>query len=248
MIEVRVEPGDTLNWMQRLSDQAPFAVSVGLNRTAEDGLAALRGAMRSGFILRDERFDLPPQQVPAAFRATKDKLYTEVRLGYSDGPSSIGGRRERIFAKFEEGKPKTADPSYPIAIPTKALRPEITALVPRKLYPRNLVGRFNVLGEFQGLARTANVKNVFRKTAGGTNVYRRQVGRYFVLGGPGDRYWGVYERTGSGEDDIRRLWTLKTRIPIPLRSVVYEPAQRAIEARWIENMEGAWDLAVRTAK
>src|ERR1051326_2517747 len=140
MIEIDVRADEFLSLMERFSAQAPFVQSVALNRTSEEGLAVLRQGMKERFILRAEAFDLPPQQLPAAFRATASRLWATVRLGYSDGPASIGGRREAIFGKFEEGGTKRGpDPNFPIAIPTKALRSDPRALVPRQLYPRYLL-------------------------------------------------------------------------------------------------------------
>jgi hypothetical protein len=242
MIEIDVRADEFLSLMERFSAQAPFVQSVALNRTSEEGLAVLRQGMKERFILRAEAFDLPPQQLPAAFRATASRLWATVRLGYSDGPASIGGRREAIFGKFEEGGTKRGpDPNFPIAIPTKALRSDPRALVPRQLYPRYLLGSFTVLGRFAGLKQG---KAKHTRLGRGRSLFS-----YFQLtpvNRPGldPRAAGIYERVGPGPHDVRRIWMYRTQIPIPRLLELFASVKQVVDARFGPNLLGALDLVL----
>lgn len=251
MLDLDLRADEVIAFFDRYQRHFPFAGSVALNRTVEEALAAERRNISARFIVRRPGFVLPPQQLPATWRATKDRLWAKMDIADDDGgKAGIGARRKAILAKFEEGGRKTArDPNLPIAIPTKVLRPAPTNLVPQRLYPRNLVGRFDTLGGFRGLARTARSRASFRKGKGETTqVWRRQVGRYFVLGALGERGFGIYERTGPGRQDVRRLWIFRQAIPIPARLAFEATARQVIEERFHPNMEGAFELALRTAR
>jgi hypothetical protein len=133
-ISIRIDMTDTEQRLRALGRQLPYAAMVAINRTVEDALAAVSRKMRSDFTIRVPGFDLPPQQLPTSVRATKDRQHAQVRLGYEDttGAASIGARREQIFKKHEDGTLKVAkDASFPIAIPTTAIRSSFAALVPR---------------------------------------------------------------------------------------------------------------------
>lgn len=253
-LSIRVDARDVVSALDAFSHQAPFAQSVALNRTAEEGLAVMRHRMREQFIVRVPDFDLPPQQIPGAFRAKKDRLWTEVRLGYSDGPDSIGGRRERIFSRFEEGGVKAgtegrvAGISSPAAIPTKEIRPSPTSLVPRALYPVNLRlrARLDASGKFLAAKERGAQRNQIIKRGA---LKLKQADRTFELDpsvqrGISPRAWGVWERIGPERGDIRLIWAYRATVPIPKRLGLGDSIQALVDARYADNLWGAFEMAL----
>lgn len=244
MLEIRVDSAEVQTYLQGLRDRGPEALALGINRTVEEGLAEVRTRMRRAFTIREHRL-LPPHKLPRAWQATPRRLWAPMQLGDDEG---LGLRRRQVYGKFEEGGPQTAkDPAgAPFAAPTEHIRPSPEAVIPRSKYPRNLVGRFDQEGGFKGLARTANTKVRLKKLKGGEiGVYRKQVGRYFVLGRPGDRFYGVYERTGPGRSDVRLLWHLFTHRRIPVLLGWEAAAKTIAESRFHVNLRGAWEALAK---
>lgn len=236
--EVVIDASEVLSFMERLSGFAPRAQEVAINRTVEEILAGARKLAKDNLTVRAANFILPPVQLPRHWRADarKNRLEAMAAWGDYDGRNSIGARRSIILSKFDRGGTKTASATNnPIAIPTKALRSSPSTLIPRKMYPRNLVGTFDKEGGFTGLGRSARFR-VSRRP--------RQVGRYFVLGGPNQSGWGLFERTGPGDRDIRKLWTFKQSIPIPRRLPFLDMAEQIVDERFTINMMGAIELAL----
>lgn len=254
---IRVDDSQLQVVLLQLSKSGEQTASLALNRTAEDVLADQRPKIKAAFTVRNERFFMPPQSVPLAHRAKPGRLYVSVGLAFDDGPGSLGGKKQRILDKHGAAQTVSAkDPLFPFFMPTPSLRPSVTELVPRSKYPRNLVGRFNTDGKFTGLGRTARIRPTRRRvkrrglmaTLEGAGVvgkvYKtnsKQVGRYFVLGQPSKRYYGVYERTGSGKQDLRMLWWFRPTIALKKRIDFEADASRVIAARWQVNYTGAFD-------
>lgn len=248
--EFTVDATEALSFLERFGKQGRYAQAVAINRTVEEAMAEGRAMILRTMTVRAPRFILPPIQLPRTARADakRDRLYAAIQLGYDDGGrQSIGARRSFMLSKFETGGRKVMrDSNYPVAIPTKELRSSASVLVPRKLYPRNILGSFDQFGQLAGLGRQARTK-LGRKRKDGTRS-TKQVGRYFMLGGPTSKFWGAYERTGPKSTDVKRLWTFKTSVPVPKRLDYYATAQRIVNDRFWPNLEGALELALRTAK
>lgn len=237
MIEATVDPKEVVGFLGQLKSEFPWACSVAINRTVELGLQATRESMQRSMTIRVPAF-LPPQQLPTAWRATKDKLQAELRVGYGETPQSIGTRAANIFSKFEEGGIK--QPSGSVYIPTKALRPNKADLVPRALYPRNLIGDFDSSGNLVGFKRGK---------ARGTKMGRgaRSIYSYFVLdpatqAGVSGRSWGIWERTGPGRGDIRMVWAFRRSVPIPASLRFYETGLSVVDAVFDSEFSKAWDF------
>lgn len=255
-IDARVE--GLAQAMQAIEDvhqkHAPYAASISINRTLEEGLSKTREEMQRSFIVRVPGFVLPPVQLPRVARATKKNLTAQAALGYGDiSQDSIGDRRERIFRKFQTGGMKVAeDPSFPIAIPTKALRPSPTTLIPRAMYPTNL--RLAPRREASGATLPALRRGKVR-TLGGEAIGKRArkeqglmgIGGTFVLYGPDGRPIGIFQRTGSGVRDVRMIWAYARSIRIPARLPFFSIMERIIQDRLVVNFDGAMAMAIRTS-
>lgn len=234
---------------------APFAASVAINRTLEEGMAATADLMRRVMTVRVAGFVLPPVQLPRIARATKKNLTAQAAFGYADiTADSIGARRERIFRKFQEGGIKSAeDPDFPIAIPTRALRPSATTLVPRAMYPVNL--RLAPRREASGNTLPALRRGKVRTLGGeviGQRARKQQglmgIGGTFVMRGVDGRPIGIFQRTGSGVRDVRMIWKYHARIRIPALLPFFQLMEQIVHSRLVTNFEGAMAMAVRTSR
>jgi hypothetical protein len=238
-----------------IQQQVPYAMMVAINRTAEEVLAEARREIRSGFIVRSPKFDLPPTQLPRTWRATKTRPIATVDLGDDDGgKAGIGSRRRQIFSKFELGGTKHAiDSDFPIAIPTRAIRPSPSQLVPKALYPVNL--RLTPRTQADGSILPALRRGKVRTLSGAaiSNRARRQqqlvgVGGTFVIYDASGKPIGVFQRTGPGHRNIRLIWAYRQSIHIPKLMDFAARGSAIISERFGPNFDGALALAVATAR
>jgi hypothetical protein len=258
-MQLKVEV-DGFDAVQRAFDEVPkqarFASSIAINRTLEEALEAGRQEIKGTMTVRVPDFILPPTQLPNHARAKPTKLEGVASFGYADVfPSSIGARRETILRKFEYGGTKDApDPQFPIALPTKALRPSPSVVVPRAMYPVNLrlVPRRTAdnqeLGALRrGKVRTLSGGNVRSKKHRGELQLEGIGGTFGVMDESGRLQW-VFQRTGRGSRDIRLIWAFRQSIRIPKLLHFTDLAGRIIDDRFLVNFNGAWALALGTAK
>ena len=229
---IHVDAAATQGWLEQLfTDQLPFATSVAINRTAKAVQAAIQAHMQQTFTIR-RPWVLQGITIPRF----SDKTDTPIAVSIEIDP------KRAFLGKFEAGGVKTGSPTLPIAIPSTALRPDLSAVPPLALYPKNLglVARRGVVGiraphshltkrgvlQTQGKARTF----VLDQTMIGVSVA------------------GVYQRTGPGKHDIRLLWSYKDRIPIPAVLRFAATAEETVRAEWPAIYQEAFAMAVRTAK
>lgn len=228
----------------QLSDTWKQAAATAINLTVDDVLAAQRAKMQQVFHIRVPAFDLPPQQLPASWRATPSRLWARVALGSDDGPTSIGGKRVSIFSKYGVAQTKTGSLTQPIAIPTEALRPSIGDLVPIAMYPKNLrlAQRMQPDGSLLGIKALGTQR---KQTITRGSLKLRQQDRTFILPNSfGTRAWGIWERIGPGHADIRKIWNYADSIPIPKRLSFEDDARAMIAERYPINWDGAFERSL----
>jgi hypothetical protein len=249
---VRGEEGVMEMLAQKLSPTVRIAAASGMNRTAEEVLGHQSNRIQREMTVRVPGFVLPPTKLPGVWKATPDKLHVLIALGDQRSFSNrshadIGGRRARMLSKFGAAQQKVAkDPKdWPIAIPTPSLNGDGTMRIPKRMYPRNLVGKFNGDGGFTGLGRKARMVNRKGKRKGQTVIRQRQVGRYFVIGNVNwAKGWGLYQRTGEKRDDIVMIWKFKKSVPIPKLLDFEADASRIINERAARDFANAFEQAV----
>lgn len=251
---VTIDLPDIDRLIARLTDiekkRIPFAISKALNLTA----MGFRGAMRTGisrrFVVRVPRFILGREDGRYAERTglvqvmkgdessyKKSRYMAKVSVGTDD----LGGKRAGRFIlnKFEGGGHRAStDPEHPIAIPTKALRPSFSDKVPKAMYPKNL-GHVGSRGHEFGELPTAKGHNERSKK----RPAKRARGT-FVIGQMGEKQWGIYQRVGPGKNDIRKIWSFRTRIPIPRRLQFRETADAYVPKTWAKHMRAALGQAL----
>lgn len=112
--EIELDPKPLADALREVGRQVPFAMSVGLNRTADEIQVAIRQGLRQHFTLRRPAFiEQTIYRKPGEDFAKKDSLQAGVRIN-----------PERDFlAKFEEGGRKTPQPGRKtLAIPVGVKR------------------------------------------------------------------------------------------------------------------------------
>ena len=128
-IQIKVTGSDALRAeLQRIGRQAPYAMSLALNATANEAQTAIRGGL-SAFTLRRKTFveNTIYRQRGVDF-ATKTKLEATVRVNPA----------RDFLAQHEDGGQKTARVGTHVAIPLPSVQPDRTAVVPRRLRPAAL--------------------------------------------------------------------------------------------------------------
>jgi len=205
--------------MEGLQKQLPFAASVGLNRTADDFQAAMRGRVQAKFTLRRPGFVLNTIKRERSDFATKAKLVAMVRID----PKS------NFLAKFEEGGSKRPAGSGTLAIPVPRLnQPNLVIRRSDPLHLSKLPGSLTRGGR----TRTRSRFGVSR----GVPVFAitdREGNKLIVM------------NVGS---TIRTLWTFKRAVPIPADLSFFATAQRIVAERWGPNILGAIDVALRSRR
>lgn len=222
-------------YIGRVATQLRYAVAMALNDTIKDVQAGIQQGLNERFTLRRRSFVERGIKIERGDFATKDKLTARVHLDED---------RVAFLRKFEDGGEKRApDPDLPIAIPSENIRPAFPQLVPLGLYPKSL--RLQPRRDVVGILGAK-----YKITAKGIKQLQGKR-RTFVLDPSvhrGVKTWGVYQRTGPGRNDVRLLWTYKTKIPIPAQLRFVETARRVALARWEPNLGRAIARALATAR
>ena len=138
--------------LQDIGRQAPYALSLALNDTANDAQTSVRDGLSNAFTLRRAEFvKRTIYRNRATDFARKDRLQAIVRVN-----------PERDFlAQHEEGGRKVPMSGSNVAVPLPAVQPNATAVVPRSLRPA-------------ALRRNAQVRKITTKN--GTFLVRNRPG------------------------------------------------------------------------
>ena len=100
-IRVHVDPRAVLGWLSDAQErQLPFAVSLALNRVANQAQVAERENIKRSFKLRRESFVLKGVKISKQDRATKSSWRVTIQLAYPDDrhfldQHEVGGYRTR---------------------------------------------------------------------------------------------------------------------------------------------------------
>jgi hypothetical protein len=239
--DIKVDTKAADAYLQGFIVNVPKALAIALNRTAEEGNAALRAQLPKSFHMRVPSFlrHIAPQQLPKPQRATPETLWATVKTDAAG----------HILDPFETGEPKTQKSSLsPVAIPTRDIRFTPDTLVPARWYPHNLglTPRRDPTGKtYYALGRGSigKRKTPLHRTAGGSWQIKGK-SRTFVLDpqfnkGLSDKQRGVYVRIGPSRGDIRMIWRYTERVPRPRNLHFFDTINRTVNERWTPNMIGA---------
>jgi len=115
--------------LQDIGRQAPFALSLALNATANDAQSSIKASLDSRFTLRRKAF-----VESTIFRKRGEDFATKTKL-----QATIRTHPERDFlAQHEEGGRKAAVSGTNVAIPLEAVKPNASSIVPKRLRPSAL--------------------------------------------------------------------------------------------------------------
>lgn len=253
-MDIQVDAREVLGFFNMLSDQAPFAIAVAMNRTAEEANFAGRALARKNFTIREEKviryaFPIP---IPVVERATKHRLSILME------PTRHGV----LLEPFEEGKPHTFDRmGRPVAMPSYGpggLRTTKGTVIPKQIYPANL--GLQPRRDPKGTTYYALGRNSIKKklspysVAGGKTVKQGRFGTYEVQSKTRPGVSFVFQRKqgpaapGAGSAGSVLLWVMKPMVKRPRVLNFYSTIQGTIDGRFETNLLGAWDLAQRTAR
>ena len=236
-LSIRVDAAAAIGLMGRISDNFPTARTWALNRTAEDVTFELRKEAASRFTLRGARGQrvvnwYAPRTIPGVWRARDDKPWATIE---PEGPG-------KILRPFETGAPKVGLHGQPVAIPTRAVRPTKQAEIPAKMFPFNL---FPQLRQGGTVGRTKSGKIKRSKSF-------KQVKPFILdpasMQGLRPQAWGIYQRTGPGRMDIRRLWSFRPTAARPKLLTTYDTSRRVVAERWTPNIVGAFNAIVHSPR
>jgi hypothetical protein len=246
--------------------QAEFALLLTQNDIVLETQASLRSGLRGALTVRSgvtHQFLADRIQVQLAkLTRARDRLEAFVRIA---DPETKGGRgKASLLATLASpaGGEKVRRDNY-LAVPTKALRPSPSAIVPRTMYPTALgvAATRTIEGPLAFPSyRATRTRRSARVTKGQrVGLFKTAKGRYQILGKdrtfaidprymPRASGFGVYQRTGPGPKDIRKLWkyVAEVRVPnrVPAQRIMDTLSKRLFADRFTINLE----RALRTAR
>ena len=253
-MDIRVDAKEVLGWLNATSKQAPFAIMVAMNRTAEEANYEGRKLARKNFTIREEKvlnyaFPIP---IPRSERATKQRLSILLE------PTRHGV----LLEPYETGRPHTYDRlGRNVAMPSfgrGGIRTTKATVIPRQIYPVNLglQPRRDPSGStYYALGRGSIKKKLTPySVVGGKRVKQGRFGTYEVPSKTRPGVSLVFQRVqgpaqpGRKGAGARLLWIMKPSVKRPKILHFYDTINETIAGRWEANLLGAWDLAQRTAR
>jgi hypothetical protein len=239
-IGVRLRDGDLQRALQAIDQfgkQGRFALAQTLNDLARQTRDAIRADLPTDLTIRTaqaEAYLRRSVQAPRELAARKDSLSAAVVLDRLN--------KRGMLPSLSEGGENESGPWGPVAVPTQALRPSKASVIPRSLYPRalKLVNAAPAILTRKGRGKKSQRLGAFRTTTGTVQVFGKA------------RTWatpaGVYQRTGPGPHDIRKLWTYVDHAEIPRRVPYHEIAQDVAD-KWFGTLfERRLAAALATAR
>lgn len=249
MLEITIVADKALAGLSDLErNQLPFAISLALNRTAQDVRAAQQAEITRVLVPKTDiaRNWLRAQVVFPRFAwATKTKW--EARVFVEPSPRSLVG----LFAEGGTRAPTrgVATLGPRIAVPVRANFPG--GVVPQGMWPFQL-----------GLQQVRSISGNLVFATGSSVRYRKGAGIVHTSAQPpvkgnqrtfvvkrGDRAW-IVQRIGKGKGraNTRVLYDLRTQQSIPRRDYFYAPADALARERLQVNLAAAMQQALATAR
>jgi hypothetical protein len=253
-ISVKVTRTGSLSQVAR--QQIPFALANALNKTANDVQRQVQEGLNTRFTIAPQRTRFMARLIKrrkGEDSATKASLVARVRV---EGPETVTGRDPAapLLTRHEQGGTHTRPPDLTqFYLPTDEIRPSDRSLVPRALYPSSLrlVPRRSPDGVLpakkRGKVRTLAGKAISNRARRAQGL--EGVGGTFTINDPDTgRPLGIYQRTGRGRRDLRKLWSFRTKVSLRPRLAFHATAKQVVPQRISENFSRALAQAIRTAR
>lgn len=247
MIRVNVDISGALGLMSAWEEQIPYAVSLALNRTANDAQVAERERLKEVFRLRRESFNLQGIYIAKTDRASKDSWRVVIQV-----------QADRYYLdKFEEGGFKLPVKGRWIWKPNPAVFKDQIITGSNPLNPHNLTFQRRG-GQMIGNEQTFMIKTnksgqllvmqrVDRTLASRSKRVMGKLSLDNFQGGMGPRAKGekyALHRT----DGTRMLYQLVERVSVPAKLEFVETVTRTVQEAFPDRMREAIKDAIRTAK
>lgn len=230
-----------LESMEHVARQLPFAMALAANKVAEDAQLAAQAGIRRRFTISPKREKFILGLVRRGHFATKREPWAEVGIGHDFGAGPTKNRSFLLLRHQLGGQRVARNPLYPFAIPTKEVRPGPYGEVPQALSPKNL-------RIFERRGVTGNLPIKSRLTRRGKVQIQGKRGAFVIDDREGSGTWGIFQRTGPGKRDIRRLFSLRQKIDLPPRLQFYEAVNEAVRRQMGVRFDEALKRALATAR
>jgi hypothetical protein len=254
LMDVQVDVTKATADLKRIrDDQLPFAISLGLNRTAVAALDRRRAALDADFTIADAKkpFFRRLIKFPKRQWATKRKLVATVGVHEQDGDFGVGSSKDRGFllGRHEGGGDRTRlDPMRPFFVPTDELRSGVYDVPPKSMYPAALrLFESRGIVRYQKDAATGKRKGI-RGTLAAQAKGKRDTFIVDARSSGNPKAWGIYQRFGTGRRDIRMLWAFRSKIRLKKRLGFYTGVNAYVEQNFGHHFDQAIDEAMRTAR
>lgn len=248
MISIRVAPEGSLMAIASASGQLGYAVSLALNRVANQGQAAEREHIKKAFKLRQEGFVLKGIKIDKADRATKTSWRVVIQLAYPN---------ERHFLdQHEPGGERVRHGGGRLWQPNQAVFKSKIIGRANPLHPKNLHLHKDAAGRIIGDQRTFLVRTkshqvliLQRVDRGLTSKSKRSLKGLTLDNvatgmGPHTRKQKALSRTGG----TQLLYRLVSKVRIPARLEFASTISTSVQATWEREMHAALVEALRGAK
>jgi len=246
MIKVQVQTSGVLLMLAQAQGQLEYAMSLALNRVANDGQKAEQTHLKKAFTLRRETFVMRGIKIEKADRATKSSWRVVISIPVT----------QDFLDKFEQGDPKVPRTGKWLWIPNQAVFKNKIIMSGNPLHPKQLQFSKSKGGQLQGKERTF----MLRSKAGKPIVLQREEqklakGSYRIMKsmtldnvhtgmGPRQKKEKAIHRAGG----TRLLYTLVSKVKTPVRLEFVNTITSEVQARWPQRAEQAVIEALRTAR
>ena len=246
MITVHVDAKAALGRLHAIAErQVPFAVSLALNRLANDVQAAEREGLRKHFHLRRTAFNLRGIKILKQDRANRTTWRVIVQVA----------PEVNYFDKFEEGGYKLPHDGKFVWVPSREFKSKIIG-AGDPLHPKNLTFTKGKGGQMKGSERTFMIRGprdllVLQRVDRRLNKKGLKRAMAMTLdtlkSGQGPSQKGeMYslKRTAG----VRLLYTLKARVAIKAQLEFVPQARAVIASTWEMHAQRAMNEALRSAR
>ena len=232
MLKILVDPKSALRGLDAAGQrQVPYAVSLALNRVANDAQAAERQQIARAFKLRRDVFILQGIKISKQDRANKSTWRVIIQ---------VDPQRD-LLDKFEQGDPKIPRKGRWLWLPNAQVFGNKIIMRSNPLHPANLKfsGPRNAGPQRTFLVRGNGSRTgplVLQRVAGSSRGASQRIGQ-------GARAGGRVRKGG-----VRLLYTLISRVRTPVRLQFVQTVNRTVQAQWPDRMNEALSQALRSAK
>jgi len=246
MIQIKVDTSGAMILLAQATDQLPYAMSLALNRVANDGQKAEQARVKSVFKLRQETFVIRGIKIEKLDRATKNSWSVVISI-----PAT-----QDFLDKFEMGDPKTPRVGKWLWIPNSDVFKNKIINRGNPLHPKNLHFQKSKGGQLQGDQRTFMLKTkagmplviqrIDQKLAKGSYSIMKSMTLDNVHTGMGPRtkkQKAIHRSAGT-----RLLYRLVSRVPTPVRLAFVDTITNEVMRTWPSRIEDAVSEALRTAR